>query len=179
MSIAGTSTKNGVPVARRFTLDEKAIWDAIARGEDPTALFQTQVSRFIKFFQSEQPKFEMMAKFMLGEIVDSKDYEQATDDNVALLRKVQALSEAYKESEWQTASTARVLVMMAQSADQKLQTTSCLTFLQPELKEGLTSHSAFVVVLSDIYQAIRSASESPNAKWVAPATFERETTKYW
>jgi len=36
-----------------------------------------------------------------------------------------------------------------------------------------------VVVLSDIYQAIRSASESPNAKWVAPASFERETTKYW
>ena len=179
MNIAVAPTKYSVPVARRFTLDEKAIWDAIARGEDPTALFQTQVSRFIKFFQSEQPKFEMMAKFMLGEIVDSKDYEQATDDNVALLRKVQALSEAYKESDRHAARTARVLLMMAQAADQKLQTTSCLTFLQPELKEGLTSHSAFVVVLSDIYQAIRSASESPNAKWVAPASFERETTKYW
>jgi hypothetical protein len=179
MNIAVAPTKYSVPVARRFTLDEKAIWDAIARGEDPTALFRTQVSRFIKIFQSEQPKFEMMAKFMLVEIIVSKDKEQATNDDVGLLRKVQALSEAYKESEWHAAGTARSLGRVAQAADQKLQTTSCFSLLQSELKEELTSHSAFVVVLSDIYQAIRSASERPSAKWVAPTTFERETTKYW
>jgi len=43
-----------------------------------------------------------------------------------------------------------------------------------------TSSSAFVVVLSDIYNVIRTANNNKSSTvWSAPVTFERSTTKYW
>jgi IS30 family transposase len=91
----------------------------------------------------------------------------------------------YKAFEQRAVEMRTNLTQIAIEADEKLGTSS-LSLLKREFSSNnnnasSSSSSAFVVVLSDIYQVDRQKQDQQveSLKWVAPATFQRKTIKYW
>jgi SPX domain protein involved in polyphosphate accumulation len=139
--------------------------------ESSICLFQIQVSRVVKYIVSEQIKHEMAAKTLLEDMI-----KVGTKPHAYFLEKVNDLVVSYKILERYAFDMTKVLSKMAVG-------TSSQALLKNET-EAVNKASAFIVVLSDIYEAIRAATKkeqvgSSSTKWVAPTTFERSTTKYW
>ena len=140
-----------------------------------TDRFEEEVTRVVQFLQAEQIKHEMMAKALLQDfLLQSK----VLDEPVAIM--ADKLAASFKGVEQQAASATTCLGKIALEADKSIGT-SCFGLLERRLGDADVS-TAFFVVLSDIYEAGRLAHKERgdgNSKWEAPATFERETRKYW
>jgi len=147
--------------------------------------FEMETSHLIQFITTEKTTHEMQAKSLLEELVKAVGGEELP--NAVFWQRVKSLADSYKLS-FQTldaniAKMAKTLGKIAEQADQKLGTSS-VALLEGKLgAHADLSSSTFVAVLSDIYKAFQSAESHQNdissKKWVAPATFERKTFKYW
>jgi hypothetical protein len=140
-------------------------------------LFQMLVSRVVHFIVSEQINHEIVAKALLGSMI-KVDFAQSM---AYVSEEVDKLVASYKHLEQYASNMTNDLATVAVQADQKLGT-SFFALLKREV-EATSKASAFIVVLNDIYEAIRAVTKNEqvgsSTKWVAPATFERSTTKYW
>lgn len=168
-------------------------------------LLRKQVYRVVGFIVTEQINHEMFAKNLLREIVVLRtmdEEEEDTEQAVALLlQKVSCLADSYKSLEHYATNMTNAIAKMAERASpsepssghqNKELRAPALALLKCEM-EGSNKSSTFIVVLSDIYEIIRATKIAADAKaqlqdnkrtssnkmWVAPATFERKTFKYW
>jgi len=138
-----------------------------------TTHLQKQAERVVDFLESEQKNHEMLAKAVLKSLV------QGTEQPENALVKADKLASSFRHIEEYVGSMIRSLAKIAVQADKKLNTAS-FQLVKRELERASFS-SAFFVVLSDIYETNRvtQKNQAETSKWVAPASFERETTKYW
>ena len=158
--------------------------------------FQLQVARVVDYVVTENIKHEMSAKAILADLIAEQSQQQKPVSQ-EYLQKVSGLVESYKALEKYVANMTSALAKLATEVDEKnyacsrqrrsaLQSSAVV--LLPRELDGANRSSAFLVVLSDIYEVVRSATarqsklggETPSSsKWVAPSSFERATSKYW
>ena len=206
-AIEGLAAMDGSSPSARFWIDDEAISRELQRAEmilgdekdeneqgSPSneeaaspyiKRFEMETSHLIQFITTEKTTHEMQAKSLLEEIVKAAGGGELP--NAVFWQSAKGLADSYRVS-FQTldediAKMAKTLGKIAEQADQKLGTSS-LALLEGKLgTHADLSSSTFVAVLSDIYKAFRSAESHQNdissKKWVAPATFERKTFKYW
>jgi len=99
-------------------------------------------------------RHEMSAKDLLQEMLEGS--QPAT----SYMSRVKNLTNSYIETEC--------------AATKMSHTGQMLGTFQSTTEKGFASSSAFVVVLSDIYEIIRTENRrKPVTTWIAPATFER------
>ena len=175
---SGTATTDG---ALEFKVESNRLWEEMeltvlqaSSNAVFTDRFEKEVTRLVQFIQAEQIKHEMMAKALLQEILlPSKVLEEPVDI------MADKLAASFKGVEQHASIATTCLGKIALDADKTIGT-SCFGLLERSLGDAEVS-TAFFVVLSDIYEAGRLAHKERdgNAKWEAPATFERETRKYW
>lgn len=145
-----------------------------------TNLFQRCVKDTLGSIEADQIGYEMQAKALLATVVvQVKELTKSSE----FLVQAQHLAGSYLRAEREARSRIGQLEKLAVAAEEKLGSTttkpSPVSIVQEEAQKLVWS-SNFVVVLSDIYEAIRSAKGAKVAKqWIAPATFERQTIKYW
>lgn len=153
-------------------------------GSSSVSHFQMQVSRVVGFIVSEKISHEMFAKALLEDLIRQPHQQSISAE---FLQKVDGLTASYIILEKYAANMTNVLTKMARKADQKRRSPSSVTLLKREM-EGVNKSSTFFVVLSDIYQLIRTAQEASTKpsikggssdKWVPPLSFERKSMKYW
>jgi hypothetical protein len=139
-----------------------------------TTCFEKEVKSIVQLLNAEQIRHEMMAKALLKDILSQS---KVPDGPVNMM--ADKLGASYKRVELHAAEACKCLGKIAFEADKALGT-SCLSLLERSLGDAEAS-TAFIVVLSDIYDAGRAANKVQDGKpkWEAPAAFERETTKYW
>jgi len=149
--------------------------------QEYTNLFQRCVEDTVRSIQSKQIEHEMQAKALLATAVAQVEEPKVASD---VLEQVSNLSASFETAARDAADQIRQLEKIAVAAagkqgNESSPSTSLESILQKEVKKIVWS-SAFLVVISDVYETIRSAKgqEAPQ-KWAAPATFQRKTTKYW
>jgi len=178
-------------LSKELQLAEMTLSDDIPSNEEASLpyvdRFETEASRLIHFITTEKTTHEMKAKSLLEEIVNEVGGAQQLP-NAVFWQTAKSLADSYKLSfqrlDKHIAKKAKTLREIAAQADQKLGRSSSLALLEGKLGPNADiSSSTFVAVLSDIYEAVRSAeshqNDISNKKWVAPTTFERKTIKYW
>jgi hypothetical protein len=158
--------------------------------------FHRQVTRVVDFVMTEKINHEMCAKAILADLI--KQSPERKPVSQACLQKVDGLINSYKVLEKYASNMANVLANMGCEVDEKRNydclgqsrsatPPSAVTLLQREL-DGANRSSAFLVVLSDIFEVARVASAEQSkvgdetqlsSKWVAPTSFQRSTSKYW
>jgi len=187
---AVSKTNDALPATSgdRFTIDTAALSNAIEnavndRKKGRTILsnetstksfidrFEAEVKRVVYFLQTEQTKYEMLAKAVLQDMLMGSEMADTPRD------RADKMAVLYKDAEQRAVKMSSSLATIAVQADEKLGTSS-FGLLERELNNASFS-SAFFVVLSDIYQVDRTKNQAESLKWVAPATFERKTIKYW
>ncbi|CAB9505437.1 Vacuolar transporter chaperone 4 [Seminavis robusta] len=183
-------------------------------GDDFTAFieqWEAEISRVGDLLQAQQQNLEFSAKALLTNVeaslhkllTDSDEEESEMDELSTNMEeescaaegvilswrvKTEELVDACLKLQRFANQNKELLEEIGTYADEKLGT-SCLVslkrrFSQAPWKTG--PNSALIVVLSDIYDMIRTAEErqrsgatAAGSKWVAPTSFERATTKYW
>lgn len=175
-------------------------------------LWDTETARISDFLQTQQQSLEFSAKALLVNVeaamhrlVEQQQAEQEASTNstsnsnadASLQRwqsKTDALVKACRNLQRFGLSNRQTLQDVGTYADEQLSTSYCLPALQRRFaaapwKTGVTN-STLIVVLSDIYQLLRTAQQrledgakstekAAAEQWVAPSSFERSTTKYW
>lgn len=162
-------------------------------------LWDTETSRIGDFVISQQQHLEFAAKSLLNNIeaaldqvfdkaIGLKERNKCSDMIQCFRLKADELVDSCINLQRFAVYNRNMLEQVGQTADEALGTT-CLTYLdtncsQAPWKSG--PESILIVVLSDIYDAIRTAeddlekgSAGTSQQWVAPTSFERSTTKYW
>ena len=175
--------------------DSNSVTESRSVGSAGISHFQHQVARVVDYAVTEKIKHEMLAKALLAELI-AQQAQQQQPVSQEYLQKVGRLVDSYKVLEKYVANMTNVLTSMAREVDEKKNhdssqqwrsatQLSAVGWLQREM-DGANRSSAFLVVLSDIYEVVRVAAaanggEAPSSssKWVAPTSFQRSTSKYW
>jgi SPX domain protein involved in polyphosphate accumulation/uncharacterized membrane protein YidH (DUF202 family) len=173
-------------------------------------VWEIEVARIGDFLHAQQQNLEFGAKALLTDVEASlnhlklecnqgevDDDELGTNKNDSSVEgmihswrvKAEELADGCLELQRFATQNKEKLEAIGTCADEKLQT-SCVVALKRRFamapwKTG--PNSALIVVLSDIYQVIRTAQElirkdgsvDDESHWVAPSSFERRTSKYW
>lgn len=155
--------------------------------------FQLKVARVVDYVVTENIKHEMSAKAILADLIAEQSQQQKPVSQECL-QKVSGLVDSYKALEKYVANMTSALAKLAAAVDEKnydcfrqrrsaLQSSAVV--LLPRELDGANRSSAFLVVLSDIFEVVRSATSRQGklggqpSKWVAPSSFQRATSKYW
>lgn len=174
-------------------------------------LWDNEIARIGDFLQAQQQNLEFSAKALLTNVeaalnriiqeeggdVDVEDFvidesengpTSVTDVIQSWRYKTDELVDACLKLQQFATQNKETLEEIGTLADEKLQT-ACVgslkrRFASAPWKTG--PNSSLIVVLSDIYSAIRTAEDQvhsgaskDDSQWIAPSSFERKTTKYW
>mmetsp|Transcript_9608 Transcript_9608/g.17511 ORF Transcript_9608/g.17511 Transcript_9608/m.17511 type:complete len:1013 (+) Transcript_9608:366-3404(+) len=154
-------------------------------------IFESELIRVTDFIDAQQKNLEFSARTLLTNVeVAEEDMEGVGDEEgqeviLCLTRRTQDLVDNCLKLQTFMNKNNAIMKSVAELADSRLKT-ACLNLLERRFGNTVL-HSALVCVVSDIYDAIRSAQDTLCNKgsgkdpqlWKAPSSFERSTTKYW
>ena len=148
--------------------------------------FEKELSRIVDYVVEQRSSQELSAKMLLNSMTS---LVESTDGSNSMLSK-DVLQGNRNQADKQvmsclalqhfTKKNAEILKAVAQKADMELGT-SCGSMFRCKAS-SFGQHYLLVAVFSDIYAALRAAEthqRQQDGKWVAPASFERSTTKFW
>lgn len=141
-------------------------------------MFKEEIHRADILIAKVLKEFELYAKGMLSAI-DGLVQRKDTENLMHFWHEATEHSQAYIKAQQYIAALVDVLQSIAIAFDSKNVKNQSLLYLKANIRWNMSGHSAFVVVMSDIYETIRTADEDKNTKWIAPTSFERVTNKYW
>ncbi|KAL3921630.1 MAG: hypothetical protein SGILL_002649 [Bacillariaceae sp.] len=131
-------------------------------------------------FLAEENQRQRTAKELLSSL--SRENNVASLDEVYLHMEIDKIAADSVELQRSVVKTKEELEAIA-NCGALVFGKDCKTVFAKKMTESPWAgpNSTVVVVLSDLYQAIRSFKDSSHEgkKWEAPSSFERETTKYW
>jgi SPX domain protein involved in polyphosphate accumulation len=149
-------------------------------------LFEAEFTRVTNYISSQKESQEFSAKALMTNaevLLTNKDASKgsAVDASKALSFKVSDQIDSCIMFERFVKRNAEILTTIASYADSKLNT-FCTMMLQRKLLASPWKDGPSSSLFSDIYETIRAIEaedKKKDAKWEAPSSFERATSKYW